>query len=62
MAKLRKTLFLSETNASGRPERRYQAPYIFYDRPYRKWRQDLWYFDDKEVVSEQARAKGYIIR
>ena len=60
--KLRKTLFVSQAVASQNREYYWEAPYIFYDRHYRKWMQDAWYFDDKEQVTKNARAKGFLIK
>ena len=55
---MRRTLFLSETKEST-GARRYEAPYIFYDR---KWKEDTWYFDSVDEVRKLAKKRGYIIK
>jgi len=60
MTKLRKTMWLSEKTKSGRPEYRWQAPYIDFIR--RKWRQDTMYFDDPMIARAKMKACGFLIR
>ena len=58
--RLRKTLFLSETKPTQNDTKfKFQAPYIFYHR--RKWREDLWYFNDPRIVEKEARNQGFLI-
>jgi len=55
-------MYLSQTVPSGRPEFRFQCPYIFFDRnPPRKWREDIYYFDDQAQHEADARANGFRI-
>ena len=61
MAKLRKTLFVSQKVSGQDRKHRWQAPYIFFDRHYRKWYEDTWYFDNVDVVTQEARARGFAI-
>lgn len=60
--KLRKTLFLSEARPTTNLNFSQEAPVIFYDIRYRKWVQDLWYFDYLPETKEQAKQLGYLIR
>ena len=73
MTRLRKTLFLSEMKetdhdfwdeiTSHSHNKKFQAPFIFYCRTgCAKWREDLVFFDNSEVVKEQFVSNGYLIK
>ncbi len=58
---LKKTLFLSGTEPyNANPDWDFRAPYIFFHRG--KWREDYWYFDDKEKIKRIALTQGYLIQ
>lgn len=62
MGKVRKTLFLSEMEKSKNTKFKFQAPYIFYDCTLNaKWREDMWYFDDPELVRKEAKLQRFHI-
>ena len=56
---MKKTLYLSDMKPSNNLHYQYEAPYIYYDRHYRKWMEDLVYFDDLDQISDNLRNLGY---